>query len=275
MNDHLEELLAEYVEGSLDADQRARVEAHLSTCERCREDVDLATEARSALGALPELEAPAGIPLAVRRRARSGSTSRVGRVAGIAVAASVLAAGAIYGLSQIDLGSDAEPSSAAQGEGLAEESEGPVPEADAADTESATTSGGALQAAAPALPTYLETRRDYEADGLAPLARRLRDEAHEALKLGIQPTAREFFETFDPAAFTVPVRRAIRCVLAEVPPEQLIVPFRIEAAAFEGTPAYVAAFLQGPTPEDPYDRVVLWVVDREGCSLLSLASQVL
>lgn len=274
MNDHPEELLAEYVEGSLDADQRARVEAHLSTCERCREDVELATDARSALAGLPEFEAPGGIPLAVRRRARSGSTSRVGRVAGIAVAASVLAAGAIYGLSQIDLGAG-EADSAAQSEAPSAATEAPAPEADAADTESATATEGVLRADAPILPTYLETGRDYEADGLAPLARRLRDEAHEALKLGVQPTASEFFETFDPAAFTVPVRRAIRCVLAEVPPKQLIVPFRIEAASFEDTPAYVAAFLQGPTPEDPYDRVVLWVVDREGCSLLSLASQVL
>jgi hypothetical protein len=278
MNNHPEELLAAYVEGTLGADERASVDAHLATCDRCTEEVELAGEARTALAGLSELEPPAGIPLAVRRQARPAISPKVLRVAGIAVAASVLAAGVIYGISNIDLGAGggAESSApAAQGEAP----EAPRPEdagGGAGEADTATTSEAAADLrAAPALPTYLESRRDYDSDDLAPLARRLRDEALGALDAGVQRTAKTFFETFDPAAFTVPVRQAIRCVLAEVPPEQLVVPFRIEAASFEGEPAYVAAFLQGPTPDEPYDRLVIWVVDREGCSLLSLASQLL
>ena len=276
MNDHPEELLADYVEGTLGTDEHARVEEHLGTCDRCREEVELATEARSALRSLPDLEAPSGIPLGIRRRARRASPSRVQRVAGIAAAAAIVAGGVVFGLSQIDLGEEG-PTGAGQAEAPAADTGEPAPEAaPEADAETAMSgAAGSFRAAAPALPTYFETRRDYGADSLAPLARRLRDDALEALDLGIQPTARQFFQRFDPAAFTVQVRQAIRCVLAEVPPEQLIVPFRIEAASFEGTPAYIAAFLQGPTPDDPYDRLVLWVVDRETCSLLSLASQVL
>jgi anti-sigma factor RsiW len=275
VNEHPEELLADYVEQSLGAGERARVEAHIVTCDRCREEVELAIDARGALLSLPDLEAPGGIPLGVRRKARRAVPSRAQRVAGIAVAASVLAAGITYGLTRIDLGGGGEAASTPESEAPAAGGEAPAPQAgQEADTESATKAGDALRAP-PALPTYLETRHDYGPDGLAPLARRLRDEALEALDLGIPPTAERFFESFDPAAFTVPVRQAIRCVLAEVPPEQLIVPFRIEAASFEGRPAYIAAFLQGPTPQDPYDRIVLWVVDREGCSLLSFASQVL
>ena len=277
MTEHPEELLADHVEGSLDADARAHVEEHLATCERCREEVELASAARTALQALPELEAPSGIPLGIRRRARRATSSRVQRVAGIAVAASVLAAGTIYGLSRIDLGGPESGDSAAQSEARSGEGQAPAPEvAQEADSEPATAGAATdVRTAAPALPTYLETGRKYGPNDLAPLARRLRDEALEALDLGIQPTANEFFQKFDPAAFTVPVRQAIRCVLAEVPPTQLIVPFRIEAASFQDTEAYVAAFLQGPTPDDPYDRLVIWVVDRESCSLLSLASQVL
>ena len=274
MNAHPEELLAEYVEGSLGTDERALVDAHLSTCERCREEVSLGEEARTALAGLPELEAPAGIPLAVRRTGRAGP-SKIGRVAGIAVAASILAAGTIFGLSKIDLGSGGEAESSAP----QAQSEAPAPRAQQEEgmevAGEPATAGATLDQAAPALPTYLESRRDYQPDDLEPLARRLRAEAHAALDAGIQRTAKAFFETFDPAAFTVPVRQAIRCVLVEVPPEQLVVPFRIESASFEGEPAYVAAFLQGPTPDDPYDRLVIWVVDRAGCSLLSLASQVL
>jgi hypothetical protein len=126
---------------------------------------------------------------------------------------------------------------------------------------------------APTLPIYNETRRDYEPAGLSPLARRLRDEARVAIAAGVEPTATGFFEDFDPSAFTPDVRQAIRCVLTDLPPDQLIVPYRIEAASFQGEPAYVAAFLQGPAPDQPYDRVVIWVVSRQGCRLLSLASQ--
>jgi hypothetical protein len=202
------------------------------------------------------------------------------RYVGTAAAALVLAAGTILGLSQIGRGPDEQAESSGQ---TTQESQSGAEEP-LADEDTSGGEGGAVAAtgeesfkfgAPPALPTYLESRRDYEAKDLAPLARQLRDEALDALDQGAQRTAKTFFESFDPAAFTVPVRQAIRCVLTEVPPEQLVVPFRIEAASFEGQPAYVAAFLQGPTPEDAYDRLVIWVVDRETCSLQSLASQVL
>jgi hypothetical protein len=278
MSEHPEELLAGYVEGSLDSDERAQVETHLSTCDRCREEMSLAGEARTALAALPDLEAPAGIPLAVRR-ARRGFPPKAWRYVGTAAAAVVLVAGTIFGLSQLDRGPEERAESAAQTESQAPEE--PLADEDTsggggvAASEAATGEDSLKFGGPPALPTYSESQRNYEAKDLAPLARQLRDEALDALDQGAQRSAKSFFESFDPAAFTVPVRQAIRCVLTEVPPEQLVVPFRIEAASFEGQPAYVAAFLQGPTPEDAYDRLVIWVVDRETCSLQSLASQVL
>jgi hypothetical protein len=275
MTEHPEELLAGYVEGSLDSDERALVDAHLASCDRCREEVALAEGARAALAGLPELEAPPGIPLAVRR-ARRGIPPKVWRYAGTAAAAAILAAGTVFGVSQLDLGREGE------GEQATSEEAGSEPAAQGPKSGGGGESAPALaeadleaSAKAPVLPIYTENRREYETGDLAPLARRLRDEAHGALDAGAQRTATAFFDSFDPAAFTVPVRQAIRCVLTEVPPEQLIVPFRIEAASFEGQPAYVAAFLQGPTPDEPYDRLVIWVVDREGCSLQSLASQLL
>lgn len=282
MNEHPEELLAGYVERSLDPDEHARVESHLATCDRCREEVELATEARGALASLPDLEPPAGIPLAVRREARREprrASSRLPRIAGIAAAAAVLAAGAIFVFNRIDLGTQ-ERATLESGERPEAVGEAPAPapaEGQSAEEDApslAADAAGELRAA-PVLPIYRETRRDYKPAGLAPLARALRDDANGALAAGLEPTARAFFADFEPAAFTAPVRQAIRCVLAEIPPDQLIVPYRIEAASFQGTPAYIAAFLEGPTPDDPYDRIVIWVVDREDCSLLSLASQVL
>ena len=57
---HPEELLAEYVDGSLGQDERAVVDAHLEGCDQCRAEVAAAHRARGALIALPEVELPEG-----------------------------------------------------------------------------------------------------------------------------------------------------------------------------------------------------------------------
>jgi hypothetical protein len=275
VNEHPEELLADYVEGSLGSDERVRVDQHLGTCERCREEVALATEARAALASLGDLDPPMGIPLAVRRKGRSAS-SRTLRWAGAAAAAAVLVAGGVIVIGDVDLGTKDATDAGGQAEQPSQLSDAPAPAAEsgeAADKAESDAMSAAL--AAPVIPVYVQSGHDYQPERLASLARRLRDDARAALDAGIARSATDFYAAFDPSAFTPEVRQAIRCVLAEVPPTQLIVPFRIEAASFEGAAAYIAAFLQGPSPEEHYDRVVIWVVDREACSLLSLATQVL
>lgn len=281
MNDHPEELLAGYVEGTLGADEHARVVAHLRACDRCREELDLAATARGALASLPELDAPRGIPLGVRRGAKR-APSRAWRLVATAAAAVVLAGGTILVFSQIDMRNDGQAASEGAGQGPAPAAEAPAGDqggaGSAADEETAATGGGkaaSVLAAPPVLPIYVESDRNYLPEDLAPLARRLRDDANQAVKAGLAETATAFFEEFDPDEFIPDVRQAVRCVLADVPPQQLIVPFRIEAATFEGAPAYVATFLQGPAPDVAYDRIVMWVVHRETCGLMSLASQVL
>src|SRR5437763_16956423 len=73
---HPDELLADYVGGSLEAAQRREVERHLSSCAACREDVALAGRARAALGALSELEVPVGVTRPVVEGARPRRPSR-------------------------------------------------------------------------------------------------------------------------------------------------------------------------------------------------------
>jgi hypothetical protein len=284
VNEHPEELLADYVERTLGADDRARVEDHLASCERCRDEVQLAGQARAALLSLPELEEVRGIPLAVRRRTRSAPTqtqSRTLRVVGTAAVAAAVVAGGIFVVS--NLGSSDSSQSALPGSGAPERAEeeggGAGGESDgvtsAQDQSGEAPAPSFALAGPPVLPIYRETEREYDASSLAPFARKLRDDAQLAIDSGLAPNATDFFSNFDPEAFGPTVRLAIGCVLADLPPNQLVVPYKIEAASFEGTPAYVAAFLQGPTPDDSYDRIVIWVVDREGCALLSLASQLL
>jgi hypothetical protein len=123
---------------------------------------------------------------------------------------------------------------------------------------------------------YKVSDQDYTPGTLATLGRELRDQARTILNQGAFPTSsRAFFEAFDPKALTPRVRKAALCVFEEVPPSQdrSVVPFLIQEATFEGEPVYVAAFLQGPSEDAPYDRVLIWVVHRESCALRYYASQ--
>src|SRR5688500_12222690 len=58
---HPEELLSGYVDGTLPTEERAVVDAHLATCATCREEVELAHEALTALGSLEEQPVPFGV----------------------------------------------------------------------------------------------------------------------------------------------------------------------------------------------------------------------
>jgi Putative zinc-finger len=274
VNEHPEILLAEYADGTLTPEAAAEVEAHLAGCATCREELALAREVRAALGTLPDVPAPEGLTLNVRRRARRPVSPRAGRwVAAAAAAALLLAGGVLVIRAVVDEGETATqgggsaraPTPAAEAQGGAEGGAQAAGEAPATDEE--------IALAAPSVPTYTESNRDYDGQDLVKIGRRVRDQARAAVEGGLARSATAFYGNFDPASFTPEVREAIECSLAEVPPDQLLVPFSIEAASFEGQPAYVAAFLQGPAPDQPYDRVVVWVVARDSCSLRSLATQ--
>jgi hypothetical protein len=73
---HPDELLAAFVEGTASLPERAAVQAHLSFCPSCREEVDLATSARAALQALPELE-PAPLDLAFAEAAVASAAPEI------------------------------------------------------------------------------------------------------------------------------------------------------------------------------------------------------
>lgn len=266
---HPDDLLAEYAEGTLDPDESSRVEAHLAACERCGREVLLAKRGLEALAGLPELEAPAGLGLAVRRQARARpGGSRAWRVVAPVAAAAVLIAGGIVVVGSLS-GEDAGGPTATSGDAGAEG----APAAPQEDTGEGAEAADGQRLTTADLPRYSETSENYTQAGLVTLARSLRDEARTELGRGLAPSATSFFVAFDPSALPTRLRDTYRCVVADVPPDQLIVPFTIEAASFEDEPAYVASFLQGPAPDQPYDRLVIWVVGREDCRLRSLASQ--
>lgn len=266
---HPEELLADFVDGALEADDRTRVERHVSTCERCREEVALAGRARRALSELPEVAVPPGLDLAVRREARRSPSRRGWAIAGAAAAAAVILAGSIVVVSQAILGEEADQAAAPAAPEDAQEQGGGE---GAAGTAAAPESGGRSLAQAVTV-RFTTTKEDYTPAKLATLGRELRDEANIVLGKGFPQTSNQYFAGFRIESLIGEARTAVQCALADVPAEQPVVPFLVQRASFQGTPAYVAAFLQGPSPTTPYDRLLIWVVDRETCALLYYAAQ--
>jgi hypothetical protein len=181
-------------------------------------------------------------------------------------AAAVLVAGGVVMIRSLDQETEEGVRSAGAGADGAQEDQAAAPEA----LEGA---GGGQLARTGGLPRYSETSANYTQGGLVVLARSLRDDARTAIDQGLARSATSFFTAFDPSTLPRDLREFYRCVVAEVPPEQLIVPFTILEAEFEDEPAYIASFLQGPGPDQPYDRLVMWVVGRDDCRLRSLASQ--
>jgi hypothetical protein len=270
MTEHPHDILAEYVDGVLGPDQRASVEAHLSSCPACRQEVAMATEARRALAALPEVPAPAGVTLRVRRQARR--PSRAGRWVAAAAAAAVLAGAGVIVITRGLVGG--EQQTAGDGGG----GQGGAPAAGETDEEARERSPdpqalGAEATADAGKVVYFESGRNYDPATLARLARELRGRAAAALRQGFADTTERFFERLSLDTVPPAARRAIRCASEGLPPDQPAAPFRIEAARFQGEPVYVAAFLQGPDPQARHDRVLIWVVSRRSCTLRYFADQ--
>lgn len=65
-----EDLLSEYLEGGLEAEQRRRLEEHLQECAACRRDLSLLSRSLELMRRLPRVEAPPLFAQRLLRRAR-------------------------------------------------------------------------------------------------------------------------------------------------------------------------------------------------------------
>jgi hypothetical protein len=263
---HPEELLAEFVDGTLGPEDRARVESHVATCVSCREEITLAGSARQALGTLAELGVPAGTTWPVvqragqRRRWLPALSPRVAWAAGgaAAVAAAVIGGFVLTGGLQRPAGDSA---AAPAGRG--------APEVSEAQDETA----GRLSEGDRTYPTFRRSDREFDGASLPSLTQDLTAEANTALEHGfLEPPARYYTQTAV-ANLSGQTRRALSCVAGAISPDRSLAPFTIVAARFEGDPAYIAAFLQADAPDQPYKELALYVVSRDGCALRSFARQ--
>ncbi len=247
---HPTDMLAPYVDGSLEPSDRSAVDAHLRSCERCRREVAAASAARRAVLSMPTPESPdlsvAFTPERLRTRQRSTQV-RWSRLTPVLAAAAVVA---LVALVIPRLGGSSDDAVTAAG--------------DAAG-------GGGSR---PALRLQIETT-DYDEESLGAIA-----EASAAAPLPAAEAGGAVSEDAaagDPAAsearFAGPERtdRAVACLERAFPgfPGELV---EIKRARFEGTPAFIGHVLEGPGGDAAPETLTIWVADASDCSILSLIS---
>ena len=250
---HPEEHLSGYVDGTLATDERAEVDAHLATCTTCREEIELATGAVTMLRELPEVPVPFGTTRSVIAEAGKARTSRARRswggrtqwAAGLAAAAVLVA---VVAVALPRVGREAGTESAGGAGAAASPARAPGMEA--------ATSG--------AVHLELQPNADYDAAKLERLA------DSSAKRTG-----------FD-ATLAAPSVKDASAAQAEGAASCLAKPgglsgedrlVRLIQATFQGRPAYVGVYLENPGSGQPADRIVIWVVARRDCSILSFSSK--
>ena len=246
---HPEELLAGYVDGTSSAQERAAVEAHVAGCARCSREIGLATSARSALRSLEEVPAPEDIGAPAIQES-SGSraapaaegTPRWYRVGGLvaAVAAGLL----VFTLVLPHVGQNDDSSGGDQR---------------ALEAAERNSGAGKLLAA-----SGIEIQHEnYDNTSLTALITSLaaEDSSGGAAGAASAPVA---LATGSQAQ----VDKALACIVQSAPGEtgELI---RLIRARFEGTPAYLAVFTEGPGAGQPADRAIIWVFATDDCRILS------
>ena len=253
---HPDALLAEYVDGTLAEGERAVVERHLGTCERCREEVALARAARSALASVTEVPTPgdlgdaaiaearrraAGTPAAAPHPGRPGWYRWAGAAAGIAAALLLLT------LVLPHIGT--EPAREAAGVAAAQ------------------------SAAAPPATSVEAQNVDYDLAGVEALATSYRGGA--AATFGPNEKGTQVPEaTGVTTAQRIPFGDAVACLdRAFTPatgsqglPGQLV---RVIQARFRGTPAILGVYLIGPGAGQPTDIVRVLVASSRDCTILT------
>jgi anti-sigma factor RsiW len=242
---HPSEQLADLVDGTLGADERARVEAHLAGCATCREDVAAATAARRELRALPRVDPPADLHDRVVAAAGGGVAGGTRptwhRWAGVAAAAAVVVAIALA-LPGVGDGGNVERA--------AEDS---VVSVDAPAAEGGAEAAGAQDA----VPLEVQSQ-DYDEPALQQLAE---DAGRKRATLSAGESA------FDAASSETAVN-CIRRASTDLVSGRLT---QLIQARFLGRPAYIAVYVEGPGAGQRLDRSSVWVASTDDCSLLSTA----
>ena len=233
---HPYEQLADLVDGTLDEDDLAGVQAHLDTCDACREDLAQANAGREAARILPQSAPPTDLHRRVILAAggRGLGTPTWYRWAGVAAAAAVVVAIAIA-LPNVGAGT----------------------EEDRAGGTAASVEAGAEAQDAAAGRQVEKLDENYDANGLERLAR------DTGTAMAANQSAPET------TALDTGAAQCVSQAFEDQPVGELA---RLIEAKFEGRPAYIAVYLEGPGAGEPPDTAVVWAAAKDDCTVLSFAS---
>ena len=246
---HPEELLAEYVGGSLTASDIASVEEHLAACTACSADVSRASAARSALRSLPQVRPPDGVA-SEALDAASGSVGRPGwyRWLGAGAAAAVVV---VVVLSLPHLGSA--PASQEK--------------AGAARTSGASSSIGISDATALQLSVQATNYDQAALDRLTNATAHRAASTSAVASAGIAPTT----APNERVGSIAELQTALTCVGRAVP-SGAGAPFKLILARFDGNASFLAFYFSGPGKGQPPTSLVVWIVDGHTCTASGLSS---
>jgi hypothetical protein len=274
---HPDDLLADHVDGTLPERERAAVDAHLETCARCREEIELARGAVVALHDLEDVPVPVGVTGRVIAEARSETPKKTASGGLSRWIAGLAAAAVLVGVVAVALSRD----DASKGSLAAEN----------APAGSTARTAAALEASD--VPLEDQRSANYEGDdGAIVLAREVIEDFRRSAPPGptasdaaggaeaaaptdaaAAPAATQTTAAFEAADKVVDAGPAIRCLeQAGLPPTSTGAEFtlrRLVQAKYNGDPAYLAVFLQGPGAGQPPDRAVVFVLSRKDCSLVN------
>jgi hypothetical protein len=263
---HPDDLLAPYVDGSLSPEERVVVDAHLAGCARCRDEVELAGVARSALAELRgPVEVPSRVGAAALEEARESRTApgHPGwyRWIGAAAAAAAIVLAVAIAVPTLTGGEDGSGGSLA--------------------AEDAVSGGGG---GAEDAPTVERIDGNLDANDLPGLAEPVR-RAALGVDTGLEApdaTAELDGETGFAEASALPAAAgrhatAVECLYTAFPPVADTELRRLLEIRFEGTPAYAGVFFAaaGTGSGDAtweVDTLQVIVASRDGCALLSTAA---
>jgi len=252
---HPLEHLAPYVDDALAPSERAAVEEHLRSCERCRGEVAADRAGREALRSLAEPPAPDLASLFTPERIAGLTAPGPKFRSPWAKAAPALAAAAVVALvalavPRLGTSSDDAGSGGLEAADTALTPSGPVRLAlDDTDYDVAS-----LQEAATAYAATIASGGN--AGGDAP--------AEGATASAVPDEQLRFAGRERTAEATRCLRRAFPGFPGEIVATRL--------ASFEGAPAYLAFVLESPGAGIPPDTLSIWVASAEDCSILSITS---
>jgi len=251
---HPEDLLAGYVDGTLDERERAAVDAHLLGCARCGVEVRQAEAARAVLAELENVPVPFGVTGPVLAEAGRRFERRPGVVWGrFQWAAGLAAAAALVVVVALNVGGEDARDAAA-------------PER---TTAVAGGTGAAIPGAIPFAGLERQTDVNYDDAGIRAVASEaagavLAAEDARATQTALAGAVQESKERTDLARDCVD-RSGVRG------PNDVLI--RLIEARLEGTPAFIGVYSEGPGAGQAPDHIVVFVVATDDCRILSTASQ--